>query len=120
MDGEALKCAALIISQILKGSLKETIYEAPQGDLPATPKVTKETVYGRGKVTYISDKIGLHKISNASETEVAVSLHLYTPPNAANFGFNLFCETTGKATHIDQTNFFSNRGLKLDTDNAKL
>lgn len=106
-------CFQLMLPQILKGSLMETIYEAPQGDLPLTPKVTKETVYTKEEVAYISDKIGVHKISNASEKEVAVSLHLYTPPHAANFGFNLYCEKTGKPTHIDQTIFFSNRGERL-------
>jgi len=106
------------VMKILKGSLKETIYEAPQGDLPSTPKATKETIHGQDEVTYISDKIGLHKISNASETEAAVSLHLYTPPHAANFGFNLFCEKTGKRTHINQCNVFSIRGEKLGVEKA--
>jgi cysteine dioxygenase len=33
-------------------------------------------VYAENEVTYISDKIGVHKISNTSEKDVAVSLHL--------------------------------------------
>ena len=50
--------------------------------------MVKETTFNENEVTYIHDHIGLHKISNPSKTEVAVSLHLYTPPHAANFGFN--------------------------------
>jgi cysteine dioxygenase len=33
-------------------------------------------VYAENEVTYISDKIGVHKISNTSKNNIAVSLHL--------------------------------------------
>jgi len=104
--------------KILKGSLKETLYATPPSSsklaTQCAPDMTKETIYAENEVTYISDRIGLHKISNASDTEIAVSLHLYTPPHAANFGFNLFDERTGKATHIKQVGFFSERGRRLE------
>jgi len=103
------------VMKILKGSLTETIYEAPNPDKPCTPKMKRTRIYAENEVTYISDKIGVHKISNTSEKDLAVSLHLYTPPHAANFGFNLFDEKTGRPTHIKQAGFFSNRGEKLDT-----
>lgn len=32
------------------------------------------------QVTYIDDSIGLHKVTNESETEPAVTLHVYLPP----------------------------------------
>ena len=104
------------VMKILKGSLKETLYQkqvisedqSPESSTP--PEITKETTYLKDEVTYISDQIGLHKIANASDDEVAVSLHLYTPPHAANFGFNLFDERTGKCTHIKQAGFYSDRG----------
>jgi len=35
----------------------------------------KETVYHEGRVTYMADELGLHKISNPDPTNVAVSLH---------------------------------------------
>ena len=98
------------VMKILQGSLKETIYLVADGQHQSPPEVVKESTFKRDEVTYISDQIGLHKISNASDTEVAVSLHLYTPPHAANFGFNLFDEKTGKTTHIKQAGFFSERG----------
>ena len=98
------------VMKILRGSLEETIYAVADGQHQSPPEVVKESMFKRDEVTYISDQIGLHKISNASENEVAVSLHLYTPPHAANFGFNLFDEKTGKTTHIKQAGFFSERG----------
>jgi cysteine dioxygenase len=108
------------VMKILKGSLKETLYnkvlpcesQASEGQR-TPPQVVKETMYERDQVTYISDDIGLHKISNPSDTDIAVSLHLYTPPHAANFGFNLFDEKTGKRTHIKQAGFFSDCGKVL-------
>jgi len=111
------------VMKILKGNLKETLYALPQsshqqvGVLEGTmtpPQVVQETTYHENGVTYISDKIGLHKISNPLNDEVAVSLHLYTPPHAANFGFNLFDETTGKPTHINQASVFSDRGKLIE------
>jgi cysteine dioxygenase len=110
------------VMKILKGSLKETLYALPEcatepgasSGASTPPQVVKETLYCENEVTYISDKIGLHKISNPSNDKVAVSLHLYTPPHAANFGFNLFDEKTGKPTHIKQAGFFSDRGKPID------
>ena len=104
------------VMKILKGSLKETTYKMPMitntqpSGTTTPPEITGETIYCTDEVTYISDQIGLHKIANASDTEMAVSLHLYTPPHAANFGFNLFDESTGKCTHIKQAGFYSDRG----------
>jgi cysteine dioxygenase len=60
----------------LKGSLTETIYEAPNLDNPCPPKKRTARVFAENEVTYISDKIGVHKISNTSENDIAVSLHL--------------------------------------------
>lgn len=93
--------------KILKGSLTETLYgwpcqradnpascaTAPDSLYPSTqhtcsartqlmgPKelsIIKETTYEQEQVTYMSDRLGLHRICNPSKDEVAVSLHLYT------------------------------------------
>lgn len=109
--------------KILKGSLTETLYAMPPCSAENTnssgtltpPQIVKETTYSENQVTYISDKIGLHKISNSSSDEAAISLHLYTPPHAATFGFNLFDEKTGKQTHIKQAGFYSDRGNLIET-----
>ncbi|KKY28229.1 putative cysteine dioxygenase [Diplodia seriata] len=106
------------VMKVLKGTLKETLFAWPDPDLakegkPAPPQVQKETLYHENGVTYMSDQLGLHRISNPDPENVAVSLHLYTPPNAEYFGCQIFDETTGKASHVSQCNFFSVVGHKL-------
>ncbi|KAI9931865.1 hypothetical protein ASPWEDRAFT_37234 [Aspergillus wentii DTO 134E9] len=105
------------VMKILKGSLQETLYTWPDKDKVehgqvSPPEITKQTIYGENEVTYMSDKLGLHKISNPDPKNFAISLHLYTPPNAATFGFNVFDEKTGKSNHIKQSNFYSDRGQR--------
>lgn len=99
--------------KILGGSLKETLYGQPQREGDKL-KLAKTTIYQENQVTYISDKIGLHKVENASLTDRAVSLHLYTPPHAHNYGFNLFDETTGKKSYVKTTAFYSDHGRVCD------
>jgi cysteine dioxygenase len=60
--------------RILKGSLKETRYDLPD-DAVTPPKEIRSTIYTEGEVTYMSDDLGVHNISNPDESEVAVSLH---------------------------------------------
>ncbi|KAM5441224.1 Cysteine dioxygenase [Microsporum ferrugineum] len=106
------------VMKVLHGTLREDRYDWPEQDkvqngeaCPLT--VTKETILRENEVTYMSDKLGLHKVTNPDPEDFAISLHLYTPPNAAHFGCSLFDEQTGKSHHVKQCNFFSNRGLKL-------
>jgi hypothetical protein len=99
--------------KILKGSLKESLYEMPREGPGTPPRLVKESYYAENQVTHISDKIGIHKISNPSVTEFAVSLHLYTPPYAAKFGFHVFDETTGEPKHIMKATLTSDRGVEL-------
>lgn len=40
-------------------------------------------------------------------------MSVYTPPNAAHYGFSIFDERTGQSRHIKQSNFFSDKGQKL-------
>ena len=63
--------------KILDGSLQETVFDVPtaQHKQGEPLSVKKKTLYRKGEVTYISDQIGLHRISNPSEQETAVSLH---------------------------------------------
>ncbi|KAH1492478.1 hypothetical protein LV164_000648 [Aspergillus fumigatus] len=100
---------------VLKGSLQETLYTWPDQDKlrngqPSSPQIIKKTTYTENQVTYMSDKLGLHKISNPDPHNPAVSLHLYTPPNAATYGFCVFDEKTGKASRVKQSDFYSIRG----------
>ncbi|KAI9758347.1 MAG: Cysteine dioxygenase [Chaenotheca gracillima] len=106
------------LMKILKGSLKETIYEWPEkSDDPdhaaSTPTIKKETIYTKGQVAYIADNLGLHKVTNADPDNVSISLHLYTPPNAARDGCHIYDEKTGSRMHVCQSNFFSELGVKV-------
>jgi len=103
------------LMKILKGSLKETLYAWPDESLIQKGEcaplfISKETVYDENEVAYISDKIGLHRISNPDTSTVAVSLHLYTPPYGT---CQLFDEHTGESTNVKQCNYFSVLGHKL-------
>jgi len=101
------------LMKVLKGSLKETLYEHPQ--TPGSgPQIVKETTFKENQVTYMADTLGLHKISNPDPKSLAVSLHLYTPPNAAREGCHIFDEKTGKRSHVSQSNFYSLFGCKAD------
>ncbi|KAH6653142.1 RmlC-like cupin domain-containing protein [Truncatella angustata] len=92
------------IMKVLAGRLTETVYY-PQGNQSsetAPLRAKSVSTYGPNEVTYISDQIGLHRVSNPSSDEVAVSLHLYTPPNAAEYGYHIFNAETGKASFVHQ------------------
>jgi cysteine dioxygenase len=92
--------------RILKGKLREQRFEHPQSP-GSGPLLLQETMYKEGEVTYMSDELGLHRISNPDPKSIAVSLHLYTPPNAAREGCHIFDERTGKRSHVTQSNFYS-------------
>jgi cysteine dioxygenase len=122
------------LMKVLKGSLLETRYNYPKA-LNTAPMAIKETAYTENEVTYMSDELGLHKISNPDPHHLAVSLHrtgsnyriwlrrylltvtiVYTPPNAARQGCNLFCEKTGRRSHVSQCNFYSIFGCKTASE----
>ncbi|KFY03009.1 hypothetical protein V490_00351 [Pseudogymnoascus sp. VKM F-3557] len=91
------------VMKILQGTLKEEIFTLPaMNSQPNAPlQHIKETIYSADEVTYICDKIGLHRISNPSEDDaLAVSLHLYTPPTAADFGYHIYEEETGRRIYV--------------------
>lgn len=111
--------------KILAGELHETIYEVPNnGSGECKPlEIKSSSVFGMNEVAYISDDIGLHRVHNPSSDQVAVSLHceshpahhfsmnksslmifpkVYTPPNAADYGYHIFDEATGSASHVPQ------------------
>lgn len=117
------------LMKILSGTLEETLYEWPAGAKPMQPReatkedvasrkpdferqmtVKRRTALGRNDVTYISDALGVHRIGNPSSTELAVSLHLYTPPWAAKYGCQIFNEKTGQVHRTTQCGFYSVNG----------
>ncbi|KAJ5670782.1 Cysteine dioxygenase [Penicillium maclennaniae] len=92
------------IMKVLAGQLHETVYHTPENK-PGECKplaIKSAKTLGMNEVTYIADDIGLHRVHNPSSDQLAVSLHLYTPPNAADYGYNIFDEATGSASHVSQ------------------
>ena len=65
--------------KILKGSLTETRYSWPtieRNNAEERPLQTlSSTTYQEDEVTYMSDKLGLHRITNPASNDYAVSLH---------------------------------------------
>ena len=67
------------IMKLLEGELEEELYNTNL-ELVDTRKICKNDV------TYIDDTIGLHKI--IARNNVAISLHIYSPPNFVTTKFS--------------------------------
>lgn len=103
--------------KILKGQLLENLYDVPESE--GHEMVAKRiTPLNRNEVGYISDKIGLHKISNASLEEFAVSLHLYTPPYAALYGCSMYESKTAVKHHVNMSKYYSWQGKLVNAAEA--
>ncbi|KAH0496810.1 hypothetical protein TgHK011_004155 [Trichoderma gracile] len=121
------------IMKILRGELTETRYVFPERDEPEGPMtVLAEKKYQENQVTYMSDELGLHRVSNRG-SDFAVSLHckaasgpktlvleltidppsVYTPPNVARGGCHIFDERTGRRSHVPGCSYFSAYGRLL-------
>lgn len=87
------------VMKILQGQLTETRYEFPNGDTSGPMTLKSEQVYKENQTAYMADELGLHRIWNQG-SDYAVSLHLYTPPNVAKHGCNVFDGSTGKKKHV--------------------
>lgn len=92
------------IMKVLKGNLQESLYNFKDDKI----SLMKESVLNSNDVGYISDDIGLHKISNPDST-ISVSLHLYTPPYASLYGCSMY-DLNGKKHHVDMSKYYSWRG----------
>ncbi|KAL8964046.1 MAG: hypothetical protein Q9183_004748 [Haloplaca sp. 2 TL-2023] len=101
----------LTTKQILKGTLVETRYEWPdERKGPAKTKIKETVTHKRNQVTYMSDKHGLYRMYNPEPFEYAVSLHVYTAPNAVIDGCKIFNEATGKSKHVKEYEYYSKFG----------
>lgn len=75
------------LMKVLRGSLVETRYTSPNEQAENDEKtsqplqIIKESMYSKDQVAYMSDDLGLHRISNPSNDEVAVSLHCKSLPS---------------------------------------
>lgn len=61
------------ILKVLKGSIEETRYSNPDLIKMDTIRVNE------GETSYIHDNTAYHKVKNADETRLSISLHIYAP-----------------------------------------
>ncbi|KAI9316035.1 RmlC-like cupin domain-containing protein [Dichotomocladium elegans] len=84
--------------------------EHAESDASGKPlTVTNHTSLRPNGVTYIHDKIGLHRIANPDLYQGAVSLHLYTPPYQV---CKTFEERSGRARVGGKCTFYSVGGVR--------
>lgn len=101
--------------KILGGGLEQELYD-PQ-EATDQPEVIEEMIpaavsnHTTDSVLYISDTIGLHRVSNKSHVEPAFSLHLYSPPYRT---CHVFDKRSGRAIMCPNLTFYSNNGVKID------
>lgn len=99
------------LMKILHGNLTETRYDFPDGDKEKPMEIKSQRVHKKNAVAYMADELGLHRMSNHG-SDFAVSLHLYTPPNVARQGCNIFNPETGKKTHVAKCGNYSAYGQR--------
>ncbi|KAK6198603.1 cysteine dioxygenase type I [Scheffersomyces amazonensis] len=104
--------------KILSGELVESLYDIPDQDEPKKLSCKQETLMTRDQVGYISDKIGLHKISNPLMDQASVSLHLYTPPYAYIYGCSMYEQNSGKKHHVDMNKYYSWQGKLINPSDS--
>jgi len=103
----------------LEGTLVETRFAWPDdsegSNLENVEKVKPLKEIGTTKLTlndvcYINDSLGLHRLGIESNTERAVTLHLYCPPINSCYTFD---QGTGNKNHCKVT-FWSKYGQKVN------
>ncbi|KAI1499306.1 RmlC-like cupin domain-containing protein [Biscogniauxia marginata] len=102
------------VMKILKGNIIEERFETPEANGEETKPLVHKSKHEHktNEVAYMSDELGLHRVSNPS-SDYAVSLHCYTPPNVAKWGCNTFNIMTGESTHIAKCENYSAYGQRL-------
>lgn len=106
------------IMRVLEGGLLETLYKNNSSDGMESDSSFEEGIYEKKRETvlsinqtaYINDKIGWHRVSNASSLQPAVSLHLYAPPIET---CRTFCEVEGKIRAKASCPYYSINGIKI-------
>eukprot|EP00455_Lapot_gusevi_P018122 TRINITY_DN1982_c0_g1_i4.p1 TRINITY_DN1982_c0_g1~~TRINITY_DN1982_c0_g1_i4.p1 ORF type:complete len:220 (-),score=85.28 TRINITY_DN1982_c0_g1_i4:328-918(-) len=96
--------------RVVSGTVVETRFRFPEGE--EALQQTQVSTCPNGSVAYIHDTIGLHRISNASNDEPAVTLHLYSPPFDS-------CKVFLRGNGIPEERgfvYFSEHGLRVEYD----
>jgi len=95
--------------KVMDGKLKETRFDWPKEEGAVMP-VKEVIVYDLNGISYMSDQLGLHRMGNASETETAVTLHVYIPAIETCY---MFDERTAHKSKCKVT-FWSKYGQKVE------
>eukprot|EP00055_Hartaetosiga_balthica_P009072 m.35276 g.35276 ORF g.35276 m.35276 type:complete len:209 (+) comp6595_c1_seq1:91-717(+) len=96
--------------KVMDGNLVEELFPPPASiEEGREIKPTVEADHSPNAVLYISDEIGMHRVSNTSHSKRAVSLHLYSPPYSA---CKCADQRTGKLVPSGAINFYSKFGEK--------
>ncbi|KAH9519051.1 Cysteine dioxygenase [Bulinus truncatus] len=85
--------------KILNGSLREELFHWPSKD-GGPMKLKQDTIYEVDELNHMTDEKGLHRVTNISDNEIAVSLHIYMPPFKQ---CTWFVEETGQANRAEMT-----------------
>ncbi|XP_041356379.1 cysteine dioxygenase type 1-like [Gigantopelta aegis] len=97
--------------KILDGEVLEERFDWPtDSDSEASMSKTMERKHTKDTCAYIHDKIGLHRVSNPSHAEPAITLHLYSPPFSE---VKCFDEQTSHVT-MGQMALWSINGVKSE------
>eukprot|EP01097_Dermamoeba_algensis_P009853 TRINITY_DN7086_c0_g1_i1.p1 TRINITY_DN7086_c0_g1~~TRINITY_DN7086_c0_g1_i1.p1 ORF type:complete len:713 (-),score=146.63 TRINITY_DN7086_c0_g1_i1:124-1977(-) len=72
--------------KMLEGELTETRYNL---DADGNVTVKSKTKMTSEDIAYIDDTLGLHKMENEDPNNVAISLHIYSPPYSDCYSFDL-------------------------------
>ena len=88
-----------LIPQLYVNYFLQIRYHWPHEKVGADGAMVVKEIYDakRNAVAYMSDELGLHRVENTSQSDGAVSLHLYSPPFQS-------CQVKGQ--------FLMNNGLK--------
>lgn len=63
---------------VVDGYIQEDLYTYPEGD--EKPEFIRNLKCESGQVAFISDEMGVHRVSNPSSDSRAITLHLYVNP----------------------------------------
>lgn len=100
------------IMRILQGELVESLYHGNPS--MGTQMQVRETVLSLGspdtETTYIHDRVGWHRVRNASSDHPALSLHLYAPPIEQ---CQTYCEEGRRVQSRATCPYFSKYGRRI-------
>ena len=62
---------------VVSGAVQEKRYQPDEND---NLVCTQDEIFHQGGVVFIEDSMGYHSVGNPSESQRAITLHLYSPP----------------------------------------